>query len=66
MVSRSGLMVSRSGLMVSRSDKRDVFRVTEPYSRGVNIIKMGSDRSLSRMIKIKCEQSVHLNAEPHP
>jgi hypothetical protein len=57
-------LVNNNGLMVSRSDKRDVFRVTQPYSRGVNIIKMGSDRSLIRMIKIKCEQSVHLNAEP--
>jgi hypothetical protein len=42
--------------MVSRSDKREVFRVTEPYLRGVNIRKIGSDMSVSRMLKIKCEQ----------
>ena len=41
--------------MVTRSDKRYVFRVTEPYSRDVNIRNMGSDRSLSRMINVKCE-----------
>lgn len=41
--------------MVTRNDKRDVFRVTEPYSLDVNIRKMGSDPSLSRMVKIKCE-----------
>jgi hypothetical protein len=41
--------------MVTRSGNRDVFRVTEPYSRDVDIRKMGSDRSLSIMIKIQCE-----------